>query len=266
VQKRKHPSRQLQRVRKPRRADIFPSKLNELDVNAPEGRYLVDSLTSKLQACRWLVSVPERRDNKLLQPYQIIRDVVNFAGRMAVMLAINERELPQHKAIAKSYFASLFDIRKSISDVCKIDPNDIAGVVHKLDLTEEDEPGREFEDAVDKTISLLESLMHNDRLIERYLKTFVILKSRGGNVDWLGSYFIQFVAGMGLRRMKGGTLPALQSTDVKLFSALLDAAWTDLKFPLEDHRGKALEPLDLYFEVRLKSMLKANRLQNKTEF
>jgi hypothetical protein len=84
---------------------------------------------------------------------------------------------------------------------------------------------------------------------------------RGGNVNWLEGVFIRHMARRGRQLLKLDLdIPPLQATDVRLFSTLLEAGWTDLKFPIKDHHGESLEPLDLYFEERVKWMLKANSL------
>lgn len=257
MQKRVKPRRRL-RVRKPRRADVLPSKLNELDLEAPEGRYKVDSLTCELQACGWLV--PGHYNKKLLQPRKILREAVNVAGKMALDHAQYPREHLNYKQIAKSFFEKLRDVQKSISFICGVDPQSIASTTdkHGVELTDEYHGGYLWEDIFSETDILIENLKNTKRHVETYLELHWIPKLPGGNEDLLGSAFVQRMAVFG--RLIMGARPPLQNTDVKLFSTLLDAGWTDLKFPLKNHRGQSLEPLDLYFEVRVKNMLKANRL------
>jgi hypothetical protein len=253
--------RRSMRVRKLRRTDIVPDKLNRLDLDAPKGRYNVDALTSILQGSGWLTSGQKEYSGKYLQPYQIIRWAVNFAGMGAHLGAANERTRPQKLKYAKLFFDNLRNLQKSISFFCKVDPNELFAIISKNDLPEEVHPGRAWDELTNDTGFLIESLENCNRQVESFLGSYTIIKRQAGNVDWLGSDFVRIMAGAGRRHMKGDRiLPPLQSTDVKLFSTLLAAGWTDLKFPLTDHRGNPLEPLDLFFETRVKSMIQAKRL------
>jgi hypothetical protein len=220
-----------------------------VDLDAPEGRYKVDAFTSILQANGW----PE----KYSQPHKIIREVVNNAGSSAFGWARSGLELPRRIKNVKLFFENLRKLKRLTDLLCRVDPEDFAVVAYKIDLPEETEPAEASEAVFRGTESLIEILQKCNADIEYYLNFHGIGKFRGGNVDELGSWFIREMA-CGRRRL-GYVLP-LQATDIKLFSNLLDAGWTDLKFPLENHLGKSMEPLDMFFEERVKWMLRANRL------
>ena len=251
------------RVPKPRRIDILPRKLNKLSLEAEEGRYRVDALAAELQACGWLVPGRSiyRSISKDSKPHQIIRDAINIVGAQTLQFVADKRAFPRNKEIAKTFLKNLRDLRKAIK-LCAVDPEIMPLIVFKAGIDEShyDWPSQMHDEIVQDTEIIIEHLRKTTFYITDYLDLHRMPTYRGGNVAWWNT-FIKSMADYGLRVMTGGQVPELKSSDVKLFSTLLEYGWMDLKFPLKNHYGESLEPLDLFFEDRLNWILKQHTVK-----
>jgi hypothetical protein len=222
--------------------DKWREKGSLIDIDAPFGSYLVDSLISDF-----------KRDGLHFcteDPIRFTRLAVELTGQSALDLA---REVliegPARREDAKQLIQNLNRIRILIKRVCRISADGIAPVVAaRLHDVDYDEIKESVLAATFDTEELHNKLSAVDADIASYLGRYSVPKGKGGNYDPLGTWFI-FHGAINWNVLITGNRPDRESRSY--FVRFLARAWRDLKFPEIDTTNEMRGPLEGWFNERL---------------
>jgi hypothetical protein len=222
--------------------DKWREKGSLINIDAPFGSYLVDSLISDF-----------KRDGLHFcteDPIRFTRLAVELTGQSALDLARETLiEGPARREDAKQLIQNLNRIRILIKRACRISADGIAPVVAaRLHDVDYDEIKESVLAATFDTEELHNKLSAVDADIASYLGRYSVPKGKGGNYDPLGTWFI-FHGAINWKVLITGNGPDRESRSY--FVRFLARAWRDLKFPEIDTTNEMRGPLEGWFNERL---------------
>jgi hypothetical protein len=232
----------------PTRARALDSYSEEHDLtpDAPESAYEIDAIVREQIASGILRDLGAA-------PIEKVREIFNRAasfGRYASRTELIDK--PHYSKSSKALFEDLEllgkllpRMRKNINSALT---GSLYGCIEESDghhLSDRKDRKRAARDIKNLRLALDVFSSHADG----FLQTFKNGKRRGGNHDPFVSEFV-LVVGVDLGFLARGR--AMSKGHVRPFAYLLAAGWRDLDFPVDDHRGKSREPLEEWFEDRIR--------------
>jgi hypothetical protein len=250
---RRQPKVRARRTATSGRAKSLPELRSRLDPSSPVGTYAIDSIVE-----RFAKSGIFFRHKDIVRK---AREAIDLQAQCCIMQSqFSLIERPRWLQKSKRLFDDLSLIRHLIARNEDLDPAEISNSVRPR-------PGTDFKAhfvaSEDRTQRLLQMLRGLSAEIADYFQSYKLRHTHQRNLDPLSH---DFIAGMfsrvwpDLRYKNRPTLrdrlwfqkKHLHKNHYRPFAQFLAAAWRDVGFPLEDHRGHSREPLESWFADRVR--------------
>jgi len=235
------------------RAESLPDLRSRLDPSSPVGTYDIDSIVQDFAKNGIFFS-----HNDIVRK---TREVINECAQCCIMAAqFTLRERPVSLQKTKRLLDDLLRIRHLIARNENLDPIEI-------DMSIRPRPDVDFKThfvaSYDRAQRMQHMLRGLNAEIADYFQSYELQHTHQRNLDPLSHEFIRF---MFVRvwpdlRFKNRPMPLDEDWFQKMhlpkrhhgpFSQFLAAAWRDVGFPMEDHRGHSRESLESWFADRVR--------------
>jgi hypothetical protein len=231
------------------RSKIIPIGYQKLDIAAPAGTYLLDSVVEEFRHRGIFPSVDD-----LMERARIGNNCTCAAAIFHVQISLLG---PMYRRHTKRLFGDLALIRHLIERNKNLDHFNVT-------LSENPQISdchKTYESSEEAFRHLQDNLGVVSEEIKVFLRAYELEKSLGGNHDPLSHTFIRdgYVTWRILRSEKS-PLPRsalvdpdpLSNEHFRLFARFLAAGWRDASLPLTDHRGQSREPLEEWLADRVR--------------
>jgi hypothetical protein len=206
-----------------KRLKMLEAKFRWLANDAPYGEYLVDFVAMELfLRCAGLSTYGEDEFVRLF------REDVSVAASLAIQFArVRIHWRPEKLHLTNRFFDDLRTIQSLIKRNEGLRMGELLVSRNPISIRK-----LMSQDATD----LQTALRLAAKAIEDYLESYLPNTKRGGNYDWLTSYFIDEFFELWCRYVRVDL-----NNESQVFNKLLAAAWRDVGFPAEEQDGRCLE-------------------------
>jgi hypothetical protein len=235
------------------RAESLPHLRSRLDPSSPVGTHAIDSIVQDFAKNGIFFS-----HNDIVRK---AREVINECAQCCIMAAqFTLREYPISLQKTKRLLDDLLRIRHLIARNENLKPIE-------LDISIRPRADVDFKTHVVASYDRAQRLQHMLRDLKAeiadYLQSYELRQTHQRNLDPLSHDFIRFmfVSVWPDLRFKNRPMSLDEDWFQKMhlpkkhygpFSQFLAAAWRDVGFPMEDHRGHSRDPLESWFADRVR--------------